>query len=165
MLSLCGGCGSWWDPARPSYSCLLTAIIWHVLTVISYRCSAATDNGNLKPRSCANMQQAVGQDLNADRTECCPLKMAACGRTVTRVVLRSSCFSRYVIKCLTTSQYWQFCMVGIRLSWANHRLAVWHIMAVNPVGRHFSRTLGRHCTRRSGRSAFRHGANRQSVRF
>ena len=48
---------------------------------------------------------------------------------------------------------------------ANHRLAVWHIMAVNPVGRHFSWTLGRHCARRSGRSAFRHGANKQSVQF
>jgi len=30
-----------WDPAQPSYSCLLAAIICH-------RCSAATDNGNLK---------------------------------------------------------------------------------------------------------------------
>ena len=103
----------------------------------------------------------VGQDLNVDRTECRPLNMAACGRTAdpSRVEKHlSSCFSRYVglIKCLTTSQYWQFCMVGIRLT------ITWRcdIIAVNPVGRHFSRTLGRHCARRSGCSAFRHGAGK-----
>ena len=42
-------------PHHAALMSLLTAIIWHVLTVISYRCSPATDNGNVKPWPYANI--------------------------------------------------------------------------------------------------------------